>query len=129
MFGRRPCIAGLAASVIAALTLLIAPSQASANFVYWTSGTPNSSIARAKLNGSALNTQFIPGLDSPHGVATDSRFIYWTQGDAASGSIGRANLNGGDPNPNFIPHSAGVSDPSGIVLTPSAIYWQNGGAS
>jgi hypothetical protein len=75
-----------------------------------------------------VNTQFIPGLDSPRGVATDSRFIYWTQGDALTGgSIGRANLNGSDPNPNFIPHSAGVSSPSGIALTPSAIYWQNGG--
>jgi hypothetical protein len=127
--GRRLSPGGIAIALLAALTLLIAAPPARGNFVYWTSGAPNSSIARAKLNGTALNTAFIPGLDSPHGVATDSRFIYWTQGDAATGSIGRANLDGTEVNPGFIPHSAGVSDPSGIALTPTAIYWQNGGAS
>jgi hypothetical protein len=129
MFGRCPSLVGLAAALIAALALLVGSSQAYGNFVYWTSGAPNSSIARAKLNGSSLNAQFIPGLDHPHGVATDSRYIYWTQGDATTGSIGRANLNGSDPNPSFIPHLAGVSDPSGIAVTPTAIYWQNGGGS
>jgi hypothetical protein len=129
MFRRCPPVAGLAATLIAALALLVGSSHAYGNFVYWTSGDPNSSIARAKLNGTSLNTQFIGGLDHPHGVAIDSRFIYWTQGDATTGSIGRANLNGSDPNPSFIPHSAGVSDPSGIAVTPTAIYWQNGGGS
>jgi hypothetical protein len=129
MFGRCPSLVGLAAALIAALALLVGSSEAYGNFVYWTSGAPNSSIARAKLNGSGLNTQFIPGLDSPHGVATDSRFIYWTQGDATTGSIGRANLNGSDPNPNFIPHSAGVTDPSGIAVTATSIFWQNGGSA
>src|SRR5690349_16156263 len=113
MFRRRPFGVGLAASLIAALTLLLASPRALANFVYWTSGPPNSSIARAKLNGTTVNTRFIPGLDHPHGVAVDSRYVYWTQGDATTGSIGRANLNGSDPNPSFIPHSAGVDDPSG----------------
>ncbi len=119
----------MAASFLAALVLLIAAPQARANFVYWTSGAPNSTIARAKLNGTALNPAFIAGLNSPHGVATDSKFIYWTQGDSTTGSIGRADLDGTDANPDFIPHSAGVSDPSGIALTPDAIYWQNGGGS
>jgi hypothetical protein len=119
----------MAVSFLAALVLLIAAPQARANFVYWTSGAPNSTIARAKLNGTALNPAFIAGLNSPHGVATDSKFIYWTQGDSTTGSIGRADLDGTDANPDFIPHSAGVSDPSGIALTPDAIYWQNGGGS
>jgi hypothetical protein len=100
---------------------------ARANFLYWTSGSPNSSIARAKLNGTALNTAFIAGLNDPHAVAIDSRFIYWTQGDATNGSIGRAALDGTGANQEFIPHGAGVSDPSGIAVTPTAIYWQNGG--
>jgi hypothetical protein len=125
--GRCLVKSGLIATLLVVLAALVGPPLAQANFVYWTSGSPNSSIARAKLNGTALNTQFIPGLDGPHGVATDSRFIYWAQGDATTGSIGRANLNGSDPNPNFIPHSAGVSNPSGIAVTPTAIYWQNGG--
>jgi hypothetical protein len=121
--------AGIAAALLAALLLLVAAPRAQANFLYWTSGNPSSSIARAKLNGTALNPAFITGLNSPHGVATDSRFIYWTQGDATTGSIGRANLDGTDPNPDFIPHSAGVSDPSGIALSPDAVYWQNGGGT
>jgi len=111
------------------LVLLIAVPQAPGNFVYWTSDSPNSSIARAKLNGTALNTKFIPGLNNPHGVATDARFIYWTQGDSTNGSIGRANLDGGGANAEFIPHSAGVGAPSGIAVTPTAIYWQHDGSS
>jgi hypothetical protein len=126
--GRRLSHGGIAAALLQ-LALLFAASQARANFVYWTSGAPNSSIARAKLNGTALNPAFIPGLDSPHGVAIDSKFIYWTQGDASTGSIGRADLDGTAANPDFIPHSAGLSDPSGIALTPDAVYWQNGGGS
>ena len=127
--GRRLAHGGIAAALLAALVLLIAAPHARANFVYWTNGAPNSGIARAKLNGTALNPAFITGLNSPHGVATDSKFIYWAQGDATTGSIGRANLDGTDANPDFIPHSAGVSDPSGIALTPDAVYWQNGGGT
>jgi hypothetical protein len=115
------------AAVLAALLLLIAAPSARGDFVYWTTGEPTSSIARAKLNGSGLEKSFIPGLNHPHGVATDARFIYWTQGDATNGSIGRANLNGGEPNQLFIPHGAGVGNPSGIAVTPSAIYWQHDG--
>ena len=120
---------GIAVALLAALVLLIAAPQTNANFVYWTSGAPNSTIARAKLNGTALNPVFIAGLNRPHGVATDSKFIYWTQGDSTTGSIGRADLDGTNANPDFIPHSAGVNDPSGIALTPDGVYWQNGGGS
>ena len=127
MSERRPTHAGLTAIFLTALALLVAVPQARGNFVYWTSDSPNSSIARAKLNGTALNTRFIPGLNSPHGVATDARFIYWTQGDATNGSIGRANLDGSGANAEFIPHTAGVGAPSGITVTPSAIYWQHDG--
>jgi hypothetical protein len=127
--GRRLPQAGLALALFASLMLLIAVPHSRANFVYWTSDSPNSSIARAKLNGTSLNTKFIPGLNSPHGVATDSRFIYWTQGDATNGSIGRANLDGSGANAEFIPHSAGVGSPTGIAVTPNAIYWQHDGNS
>jgi hypothetical protein len=129
MIGRRALHSGLAAAVLAGLTLLIAAPLAHGNFVYWTSGSPNSSIARAKLNGTAVNTKFIAGLNSPNGVALDSKYIYWTQGDATNGSIGRANLNGSGANAEFIPHSAGVGAPSGIAVTPTAIYWQHDGSS
>ena len=109
--------------------MLVAAPRAQANFLYWTSADLSSGIARAKLNGTSLDTNFIAGLNNPHGVATDSRFIYWTQGDAADGSIGRANLDGSDANQGFIPHTAGITDPSGMAVTPTAIYWQNGGGT
>jgi hypothetical protein len=127
--GRRPPRGAIAVAFLAALLLLVAAPRAKANFVYWTSANPSSGIARAKLNGTSLNTNFIAGLNTPHGVATDSRFIYWTQGDATDGSIGRANLDGSDANQEFIPHAAGITDPSGIAVTPTAIYWQNGGGT
>ena len=127
MARQRVSDAGLAGALLAALALLIAVPGARANFVYWTSGDPNSSIARAKLNGGGLDKSFVTGLNHPHGVATDSRFIYWTQGDSTNGSVGRANLNGSAANQLFIPHEAGVGDPSGIAVTPSAIYWQHDG--
>jgi hypothetical protein len=127
--GRRLPHAGYVAPLFAVLMLLIAAPHADGNFVYWTSDSPNSSIARAKLNGTSLYTKFIPGLNSPHSVTTDSRFIYWTQGDATNGSIGRANLDGSGANAEFIPHSAGVGTPSGIAVTPTAVYWQHDGNS
>ena len=55
MLARRVPHIGLAAALLAALALLIAVPGARANFVYWTSGDPNSSIARAKLNGGGLD--------------------------------------------------------------------------
>jgi hypothetical protein len=127
MLGRLLSPMGLFAAPCVASALLIAAPEAHGNFVYWTSGSPNSSIARAKLNGTALNTKFIAGLNSPRSVATDSRFIYWTQGDATNGSIGRANLDGTGANQVFIPHETGVGNPSAIAVTPSAIYWQHDG--
>jgi hypothetical protein len=127
--GRPPPQTAFVAAVLAALAMLIAAPGARGNFVYWTSGDPNSSVARAKINGTGLKADFIAGLDHPQGVAVDSRYVYWTQGDASTGSIGRANLDGSAPDPNFIPHSDGVTTPTGIAVTPTAIYWQNGGSS
>jgi hypothetical protein len=114
----------VAALVLAMTALLALPGLASANFVYWTVPSPGNSIGRAKINGTGLNNAFI-GVTEPHDVATDANFIYWTQGDATTGSIGRANLNGTGANPSFIPHSAGVNNPRGIAVTPSAIFWSN----
>jgi hypothetical protein len=105
--------------------ILVVPAAAEANFVYWTN-TGGTTIGRAKLNGSGANNSFIAGLNDPHGIAVDSRYIYWSQGDVATGTIGRANLDGSGSNPNFIPHSAGVNAPIGVAVTPAAIYWANG---
>ncbi len=119
--GARPVKLGLAA-LLAAIALLIIPALASANFVYWSEASPNSAIGRAKINGTALNTKFIPGLNNPTSVAVDSKYVYWT--DKGTNMIGRANLNGSAPLPNFI--TTGINNPSAIAVTASGLYWANG---
>src|SRR3954463_8896360 len=135
MPGARPHRRGkpLAALLIAVVALLALPSLANANFVYWASGG-QTTIGRAKLNGSAVNNAFITGLSNVGGVAVDSKYIYWTQGTGATSSIGRANLDGSGANPNFISHAAGVQDfdslpaHAGIAVNSSSIFWNNTGS-
>jgi hypothetical protein len=110
----------VAAALLAALALLIAPPHAHGNFVYWTNDAPGNSIGRAKINGTGLNDNFVTGLNRPIGVATDSKFIYWADWNA--NRIGRANLDGTGVNLNFI---MGVH-PEGIAVTSNAgIFWGN----
>jgi hypothetical protein len=119
---RQVVISILVAALLALVALLLVPPHAHGNFVYWTEGTPNSAIGRAKINGTGLNNNFITGLNSPVGVATDSKFVYWA--DEGANTIGRANLDGSGVNQNFI--TTGVDTPSGVAVTTSAIYWVNG---
>jgi virginiamycin B lyase len=121
--------------LLAVIALLTLPPLSSANFVYWASAG-QTTIGRAKINGSAVNNAFITGLTGVQAVAVDSQHIYWTQGLGATSTIGRANLDGAGANPNFIPHSAGVQDfdPSaigsaaGIAVNSNAIFWENSGS-
>jgi hypothetical protein len=123
------------AALLAAIALLLLPPLARANFVYWASGG-QTTIGRAKLNGTAVNNAFITGLTGVQGVAVDSQHIYWTQGLGATSTIGRANLDGSGANPNFIPHTAGVQDfdplvtgsGAGIAVNSTAIFWENSGS-
>jgi virginiamycin B lyase len=112
----------LAAAVLAALALLIAPPHARGNFVYWANDN-ETSIGRAKINGVGANNNFITGVDGVHGVAIDSKFIYWTTLSSGTSSIGRANLDGSGVNNQFI--TANVTAPMSIAVTSSAIYWTN----
>ena len=112
----------LAAALLAALALLIAPPHAHGNFVYWANNGASGSIGRAKINGSGANNVFIPGQDDARAVAVDSKFIYWTNNTPPS--IGRANLDGTGVNPNFI--TTGVTGPTGITVTQNnGVYWVN----
>jgi hypothetical protein len=111
----------VASAVIALFALLVAAPHARGNFIYWSSASPNSSIGRAKINGTGLNNNFITGLGNPTAVAVDSRFIYWS--DLATNKIGSANLDGSGVNQNFI--TTGVNSPRGIAVGPSGIYWAN----
>ena len=112
----------LAAALLAALALLIAPPHAHGNFVYWANDN-QSTIGRAKINGTGANNNFIPGVDGVHGVAIDSKFIYWTTLSSGTSSIGRANLDGSGVNNQFI--TANVTAPGSIAVSSSAIYWTN----
>jgi virginiamycin B lyase len=123
----------LIAALLAALALLIAPPHAHGNFVYWAS-SGQTTIGRAKLNGTGVNNAFITGLSDVHGVAVDSKHVYWTQGSAATSSIGRANLDGSGANPNFIPHTTGINfaalaPQAGIAVNTNGVYWANSGTT
>jgi hypothetical protein len=132
MPGTRPHRRGraLAAGILlAAIALLALPPLASANFVYWAS-EGQTTIGRAKLNGSGVNNAFISGLSDVQGVAVDSKFIYWTHGRAGTSAIGRANIDGSGVNQNFIPPSSAVdfdASPAiaGLAVNSSAVFWEN----
>src|SRR5215212_3291635 len=133
MPGVRPYRTGkdlVFAVLLAAIALLALPPLASANFVYWADTGTGNSIGRAKINGTGLNNALIGGLNNVHGVAVDSKFVYWTQGSGGTSTIGRANLDGSNPNPDFIPNSsalnfAAAAPQAAIAVTGSAIYWTN----
>ena len=99
----------------------VVPALAEANFVYWTN-EGETSIGRAKLNGTGVNNSFVGGLNAPLGVAVDSKFIYWAQGNGASSSIGRANLDGTGANPNFITN-APASQPERSRRHLDHLFW------
>ena len=92
------------------------------NYIYWTSANGGSAttIARANLDGSGVNQNFITGAHNPCGVTVNSNFIYWA-GDVGT-SIGRANIDGSGVNQNFIPTGGGVC---GVAITKKYIYWAN----
>jgi hypothetical protein len=119
---RRVSQAGIAATLLVALSLLIAPPHAHGNFVYWANDN-QTSIGRAKINGTGANTNFITGVNGVHGIAIDSKFIYWTTLNSGVSTIGRANLDGSGVNNQFI--TSDVTAPSSIAVTSSAIYWTN----
>jgi virginiamycin B lyase len=113
----------LAAGILAvAIALLAAPALASANFVYW-ANDDQTTIGRAKINGTGANNNFITGVSGVHGIAIDSKFIYWTTLSGGVSTIGRANLDGSGVNNQFI--TTNVTAPGSVAVTSSAIYWTN----
>jgi hypothetical protein len=79
-------------------------------------------IARASLDGTGVDLQFIRGLASKHGgaIAAAGGHIYWTNLPDAAAAIGRANLDGTGVNQRFI-RTAG--DPGGVAVYRGHIYW------
>lgn len=87
------------------------------NHIYWS--TDNNWIARANLDGSGVQPNFIPGND-PRAIAADSTHIYWA--NFSTNRIGRANLDGTGVNQNFIATSR---PPIGVAVDSEFVYWSN----
>jgi hypothetical protein len=109
-------------------------------FLFWATGGPNgggNSIARANLDGSHVNTNFIAWAvpeavatsSTPNSVAVDGNYLYWSQARSSVSYVGRANLNGTDVNlsllriPPVLPSV--IATPQGIAVTNAYIYWAN----
>ena len=110
------------------------------SFVYWIDPTTET-IARAPVDdGDPVDPEFIKAdkTDNPKGLAVDAGFIYWTNAGAdieheGGGSIGRAEIDGDNPDEDFIPgvdpidSDILVSQPRGIDVDASFVYWVNRG--
>jgi hypothetical protein len=106
--------------------------------IYWAGGgglapvvqppLPLSTIGRANLDGTGVESSFILGVDKSCGIAVDRAHIYWAS--SATGTIGRANLDGTGVNRDFISgldrSAPGTVVPvCGIVVDGTHIYWGN----
>jgi hypothetical protein len=81
-------------------------------------GRDTTSIGRANLDGSGVDSQFItvPG-GRLSGVALDSSFVYWTD---LRGTVERANLDGTGITQSFV---AEAGKASGVAVDGRYIYW------
>lgn len=83
------------------------------NYLFWGNygNGETSSIGRLEFGGPSPDNDFISGIKTPDGVASDGLYIYWT--NRTDGAIGRANVNGTGVNQTFLP---GVASPYGIAV-------------
>lgn len=107
----------------------IADGQAQAlavddEYIYW-GDYPSESIARAELDGSNIEREFIPNVHpefgaSVTGLAVTDTHIFWSL--YGSDRIGRASIDGSNANPNFV---TGGSLITSIAVDGSHLYWTN----
>jgi hypothetical protein len=92
------------------------------NYLYWETGV--ATVARARRDGTALDTRFIviPG-GAVSCVAVDGAHIFWV--NPSTGAIGRANLDGTSVNQDFIRGPRVGVLPCGIVVGDGHLYWGN----
>src|SRR5215218_10503384 len=84
---------------------------------YW-SEPARDAIARAKLDGSGVEYDFLTGLANPCGMAADATSIYWTE--EGGGAISRSSLDGGELDRGFI---VGIPKPCGVAVGDGYIFW------
>jgi hypothetical protein len=142
MRGLRRLILGVAllAIIVGAATLgfaagghaTSAPAAAPVH-LYWANS--NTTIARARLDGTGVEQSFVSGTGrGPCGIALDREHIYWGErlgGKVGSpdkgGAIGRANRDGSGVNAEFIPtplhHGCGVAIAGSHIYWPSTACW------
>ena len=90
---KRMVVAATAAAVVG---LSVGVGSASASeYLYWPSGLQSPSIARAAVDGTGVNTSFIPrpSQSNPVGIAVTPDNLYWMEGSNGRTLI-RGNLDG-----------------------------------
>lgn len=80
--------------------------------LYWLAGD---SIARAGLDGSDVELEFITGLGSPSGLTAGGGYLYW-----GGPAIGRARLDGTGVEPSLMTPSGGARD---VAANGQYVYW------
>ena len=107
-------------------------------FIYWSNTGPldeksnpqdgQGAIARAKLDGSDVNLEFIKGASNPQGVAVSATHVFWANagGKNATRSIGRAKVDGGEASQVFIDPVTQSEVPQGVAVSATHIYWSKG---
>jgi hypothetical protein len=127
MLGRRPSTAGIAVAALglvtllapAAMTFLAARADA---YIYW-ADSQNVRIGRAANDGTAVDDSFVLTTgQTPFAVAVDAAHVYWA--DINTNSIGRANIDGSGVDNSFI---TGVTEPTGLAVNGSSIFWSTNG--
>jgi virginiamycin B lyase len=109
------------ALVIASFAAFAAESVRADNYIYWGRNVVSTySIARANLDGTGVNTSFIPVPSIVGGLAFNSANFYW----ATASAISRANLDGtGVTSPFF-----NAAPAPAIAIDSQYIYWNENGA-
>jgi hypothetical protein len=79
------------------------------------------SHARANLDGTGVDLNFITGANGPVGVAVNGSYIFWR--NLNTNMIGRANLDGTGVNQNLTTANA---PGNGIAADGNHIFWNNG---
>jgi len=86
--------------------------------MYWIN---HGSIARANLNGTDVDSAFIPNVGA-YQLAVDGSHIFWL---GSSGELGRANVNGSDVERRFLALRSRTlrASPSYLALAGGYVYW------